>query len=147
MRLPEKGGRGDEMVPICGSRRKEPDMDGLETGLAPIERLGPTERSLEIFTDIGRRRITRHADLALRCVFSGYLSDGCSCRSTIPAGVVTAAWAREQRVGVCGDRLFHFAWRGEVWLAYGLQNSRVSGVYCPVPSAERDRHCVLEHAA
>jgi hypothetical protein len=84
-------------------------------------------------------------DPPLRCVSSGYLSDGCSCRSSIPSSVVTAAWgvARE-RGGVRVDRFFHFAWRGEVWLAYGLQDGHVRGVYCPTHRAERDEHASLD---
>jgi hypothetical protein len=123
-------------------------MNGFQTDLATIERLRPTDRFAEIFTDIGHRRIERksRSDLALRCVSSGYLSDGCSCRSTIPTGVVTAAWAREQRAGGRGDRFFHFAWLGDVWLAYGLQNGRVRGVYCPTHSAERDQRSIIRGA-
>ncbi len=83
-------------------------------------------------------------DRPLRCVSSGYLSDGCSCRSSIPASVVTAAWGGErERSGAHADRFFHFAWRGDVWLAYGLKNGRVRGVYCPSHSAERDEHSSL----
>jgi len=83
-------------------------------------------------------------DPPLRCVSSGYLSDGCSCRLSIPSSVVTAAWRVERERGaVCGDRLFHFAWRGEVWLAYGLRDGRVRGVYCPTHRAERDEHVSL----
>ncbi len=117
-------------------------MDGFETNLASPERLRPADR----FTDVGRRRMTRKSvpDPTLRCVSSGYLSDGCSCRSTISTSVVTAAWASEQRTGVRGDRLFHFAWHGEVWLAYGLKNGRIRGVYCPEHSAARDRRSFID---
>lgn len=83
-------------------------------------------------------------DRSLRCVSSGYLSDGCSCRLSIPCSVVTAAWRVErERGGACGDRFFHFAWRGDVWLAYGLRDGRVRGVYCPTHRAERDEHASL----
>jgi hypothetical protein len=76
-------------------------------------------------------------ELTLRCVSSGYMSDGCSCSCTIPAGVVAAAWARElERAG--GDRFFHFASGDGEWLAYGLENGLVRGLYCPAHSAERD---------
>jgi len=119
-------------------------MDGFQTDLATIEQLRPTDPA-EILTHVPRRRIARksRSELALRCVSSGYLSDGCSCRSTIPTGVVTAAWAREQRAGGRGDRFFHFAWRDDVWLAYGLQDGRVRGVYCPAHSAERDQRSFI----
>lgn len=119
-------------------------MDSSRAGLATIEQLRPAD-SAEIFGDIDRRRIAREsgAGRALRCVSSGYLADGCSCRSTIPTGVVAAAWAREQRAGARGDRFFHFAWRDDVWLAYGLQDGCVRGVYCPAHSVERDRRLLL----
>lgn len=92
-----------------------------------------------VLTDFERRRIVResNSESQLRCVSSGYLSDGCSCEATAPAGVAAAAWARELERSV-GDRFFHFAWRERVWLAYGLQSGRVRGVYCPSHSAERD---------
>jgi len=83
-------------------------------------------------------------DPPLRCVSSGYLSAGCSCRSSIPSSVVTAAWGVErERGGERGDCFFHFAWRGDVWLAYGLRDGRVRGVYCPKHRAERDEHSSL----
>ncbi len=129
-------------------------MDGLQTDLATIERLDaieqlePAQRPADLVTD-RRRRITRKRmqDVALRCVSSGYLAGECSCRATIPAGVVSAAWAREQRSGAAGDRFFHFAWEGEVWLAYAPRDGCVRGVYCPRHSAERDRRYGLEAAA
>jgi hypothetical protein len=94
-----------------------------------------------VVTNIASRRMLRQrpSDPSLRCVSSGYLSGGCSCRSTIPSGVVTDAWVRERRAGVHGDRFFHFTWHGEVWLGYGLKNGRIRGVYCPEHSAERDQ--------
>ncbi|HEX3512238.1 MAG TPA: hypothetical protein VHT27_14195 [Solirubrobacteraceae bacterium] len=73
----------------------------------------------------------------LRCVSSGYLTHGCSCEAQVPAEVVVAAWERE-RAERRGDRFFRFAWRGEAWLAYGLRNGRVRGVYCPEHRAERE---------
>jgi hypothetical protein len=76
-------------------------------------------------------------ELRLRCVSSGYLAGGCSCRCTIPAGAVIAAWARELEKAP-GERFFHFAWGGGEWLAYGLEDGLVRGVYCPDHSAERD---------
>ena len=89
--------------------------------------------------DIGRQRAARDGrmEVALRCVASGYLSDGASCRCTIPVGVVIAAWARELEKGP-GERFFHFAWHDGEWLAYGLEDGLVRGVYCPEHSAQRD---------
>ncbi len=78
-------------------------------------------------------------DRPMRCVSSGYLSGGCSCPATIPAGVVTAAWARElDRAGDRESRFFNFAWQGAVWLAFGLADGQIRGVYCPTHRAERD---------
>jgi hypothetical protein len=83
----------------------------------------------------------------MRCVSSGYLADGCSCRSSIPSGVVTTAWEEElARGGAPGDRFFRFAWHDGVWLAYGLRNGRVRGVYCPAHSAERDERSLLSQS-
>jgi hypothetical protein len=97
-------------------------------------------------TDLATRRILRRDPSAprLTCVSSGYLADGCSCRETIPTGVVTDAWAAQQRAGVQGDRFFHFTWRGEVWLAFGRRTGRIRGVYCPAHSAERDRRAPIK---
>jgi hypothetical protein len=74
----------------------------------------------------------------LRCVSSGYLSGGCSCQATIPIGVVAAAWARDlEQGGAREDRFFRFSWQDGDWLAFGLHDGRVRGVYCPEHSAER----------
>lgn len=90
------------------------------------------------------RYVPQRADeRALRCVSSGYLSHGCSCEAEIPAEVVVAAWARE-RTGGHDDRFFRFTWRGAAWLAYGLRNGRVRGVYCPEHLAEREEHATIE---
>jgi hypothetical protein len=76
---------------------------------------------------------------SLRCVSSGYMNDGCSCRSTVPAAVVDAAWEREvAHVGSREDRFFHFACEGEVWLAFGMASGEIRGVYCPTHRAERE---------
>jgi hypothetical protein len=89
----------------------------------------------------------RPLDGVLRCVSSGYLTDGCSCQATIPSSVVSAAWARElELIGAQEDRFFRFAWRGGVWFAFGLQDGRVRGVYCPKHSAVRAERSFLQHA-
>jgi hypothetical protein len=77
-------------------------------------------------------------DRPLQCVSSGYLSDGCSCSSRVPAAVVTAAWRNELECGRLCEGFFHFAWRGGVWLAYGQPDGRVRGVYCPAHRSERE---------
>jgi hypothetical protein len=94
---------------------------------------------LALARDTERHRSGRGSrlELALRCVSSGYLSGGCSCPRTIPAAVVLAAWARELE-RASGERFFHFAWGGGEWLAYGLMDGLVRGVYCPDHSAQRD---------
>src|SRR5437899_1851961 len=49
----------------------------------------------------------RKAARALRCLSSGYLSDGCPCRSSIPADLVKAAWLQElERGAVPGEGFF-----------------------------------------
>ena len=89
---------------------------------------------------LARTRGSRE-DRPLRCVSSGYLAEDCSCECAVPAGVAEAAWARELALEGSGeDRLFHFAWRGEVWLAYGLAGGEIRGVYCPTHRAAREAH-------
>jgi hypothetical protein len=74
-----------------------------------------------------------------RCVWTNHPSHDHHCREKIPAAVVIAAWRRElERGHPPADRFFHFAWRGCVWLAYGLLDGGVRGVYCPGHSAARD---------
>jgi hypothetical protein len=75
----------------------------------------------------------------LRCVSSGYLADDCSCSARVPAAVAIAAWHRELERGRPHDGFFNFAWRGGVWLAYGLPDGLVRGVYCPAHRAEREQ--------
>ena len=75
----------------------------------------------------------------LRCVSSGYLSDGCSCSARVPVAVAIAAWHRGLERGGPHDGFFHFAWRGGVWLAYGVPAGQVRGVYCPAHRCEREQ--------
>ena len=77
----------------------------------------------------------------LGCVWTGFRSAGRSCDSRIPADVVTSAWRSQlEQDGVPIDRFFRFTWRDGVWLAYGLKDGDVRGVYCPAHSAQRDEH-------
>jgi hypothetical protein len=70
------------------------------------------------------------------CVWSGI--DGCSCEQTISTDAVIAAWDRELEGGAAReDRFFHFIWEGGVWLAYGLADGDVRGVYCPSHNTQR----------
>ena len=128
-------------------------MDGYRAELLTIARSSHGELPRGARAVPARRRSSRVGrriarvdtlDRPLRCVSSGYLADRCSCRSSIPSSVVAAAWGVErERGGADGDRFFHFAWRGDVWLAYGLRDGRVRGVYCPSHSAERDERSFL----
>jgi hypothetical protein len=52
--------------------------------------------------------------------------------------VVTAAWRDELEGGRLGEGFFHVAWLGGVWLAYGLPDGRIRGVYCPSHRSERE---------
>ena len=81
------------------------------------------------------------ADERVKCVSSGYLEGGCSCRETTPAWVLKDAWARELEADiVSGDRFFVVAWMGATWLAYGERDGSVRGVYCPEHRAQRSAH-------
>lgn len=116
------------------------------TNLADAESCAPTSRSEEASSAAGAEAIGEGhvVDRLLRCVSSGYLADGCSCRSAIPSSVVSAAWASVlDRGGQAEDRFFRFAWRGGVWLGFGMQDGRVRGVYCPEHSAARAERCAV----
>ena len=76
-------------------------------------------------------------ELPLRCVWSGSV-ECCSCRSRIDREIVAGAWQRE--LDASGDRearFFHFIWDGGVWMAYGLADGEVRGVYCPSHNSQR----------
>src|ERR1700722_18963174 len=106
----------------CPTDAQRPDsVEDLEALLSGTPRLAPLPA--------GER--------GLRCVSSGYMSDGCSCEAAVPAQAVVAAWERERRERH-GDRFFAFTWNDQVWLGYGLRNGRVPGGYCPEHRAERD---------
>jgi hypothetical protein len=92
----------------------------------------------------------RGKDRPLSCVSSGYMSGGGSCPHTIPAGVVEAAWAAELGRTDRGSSFFYLRWRGQVWLAFGLADGQIRGVYCPTHRAERDARstgCEAQHYA
>jgi hypothetical protein len=74
----------------------------------------------------------------LKCVWSGYPNYDRDCRSRIPASVVVKAWQREMHLKGTVEGFFNFAWRSGVWLAFGLQDGGVRGVYCPTHCSERD---------
>jgi len=123
-----------------GKDSKEREMHGTQTHgsrTRPPRRLERHGVVIEMNT-LSRLRV-EHEDRPLRCVSSGYMADGCSCPCVIPAGVVVGVWARElERSSSPSDRFFRFAWRGEEWLAFGLADGRIRGLYCPTHRAERD---------
>jgi hypothetical protein len=138
-------------------------MNGFRAELLTIARSGHGEVSPGVLAGVGRRRGASHAehishgervsqgecgshgehdgalDTALRCVSSGYLIDGCSCQARVPAAVARRAWRRELEQGRLCEGFFHFAWREDVWLAYGLAGGGVRGVYCPAHRSEREQ--------
>jgi hypothetical protein len=92
---------------------------------------------VEVATAKIAQELGQLAELPMRCVWSDS-RDGCSCSSRIPAAVVKAAWRREQEAS--GDhegRFFHLIHDAGVWLAYGLENGHVRGVYCPAHNRQR----------
>jgi len=74
----------------------------------------------------------------MKCVWSGYPHYDRDCRSRIPASIVVKAWHREMRLNGAVEGFFNFSWRHGVWLAYGLSDGAVRGVYCPTHCSERD---------
>ena len=74
----------------------------------------------------------------LKCVWSGYPHYDRNCRSRIPASVVVKAWQREIQLKGTVEGFFNFEWRHGVWLAYGLRDGGVRGIYCPTHCSERD---------
>lgn len=74
----------------------------------------------------------------MKCVWSGYPHYDRDCRSRIPASVVVKAWHREMGRNGAVEGFFNFTWRHGVWLAYGLSDGGVRGVYCPTHCSERD---------
>ncbi|HEY8303162.1 MAG TPA: hypothetical protein VIG42_01110 [Solirubrobacteraceae bacterium] len=87
------------------------------------------------------------AEEPLKCVWSGFPNYDRSCRSRIPASVVVKAWHREMQLNGTGEGFFYFSWRSGVWLAYGLRDGGVRGVYCPTHCSERDSREPQEEAA
>jgi hypothetical protein len=77
-------------------------------------------------------------DRSLRCVWSSYPTYDRCCPAQVPAAVVSAAWGRELEHGH-HEGFFHFSWRGGAWLAYGLADGGVRGVYCSAHRAEREQ--------
>lgn len=74
----------------------------------------------------------------MKCVWSGFPDYNRDCRSRIPASIVIKAWHREIQLKDAIEGFFYFSWRNGVWLAYGLQDGGVRGVYCPTHCSERN---------
>lgn len=74
----------------------------------------------------------------MKCVWSGYPDYNRDCRSRIPASVVIKAWHREIQLKGTVEGFYYFSWRNGVWLAYGLRDGGVRGVYCPTHCVDRD---------
>lgn len=74
----------------------------------------------------------------LKCVWSGYPHNDRDCRSRIPASVVIKAWQREMQLKGTVEGFFNFTWRHGEWLAYGLCDGGVRGIYCPTHRSERE---------
>ncbi|MFZ2113197.1 MAG: hypothetical protein WAU77_05630 [Solirubrobacteraceae bacterium] len=79
----------------------------------------------------------------MKCVWSGHPHYDRDCRARIPASVVVKAWHREMGRNGAVEGFFNFTWRHGVWLAYGLSDGGVRGVYCPTHCSERDSREVL----
>jgi hypothetical protein len=64
----------------------------------------------------------------------------------VPAAVAAAAWEHERLAHPGEDRMFQFEFRGGTWLAFGVKNGGVRGVYCPQHNARRAEHYYDRHA-
>jgi hypothetical protein len=117
-------------------------MSSVQPGCSTIAQELGGEAFARVVTDLSGRRAARTSgteclEHGLGCVWSGY-SDGVCCHSRIPVSVVTRAWQAElEATGDREARFFHLIWQGGVWLAYGLENGTVRGVYCPSHNSER----------
>jgi hypothetical protein len=87
---------------------------------------------------LNRAGTTVTTKFPLRCVWTSHPHNDVSCTSRIPVRTVAAAWQRELETGRTRAGFFHFAYRGQVWLAYGLPDGSVRGVYCPAHRAQRE---------
>jgi hypothetical protein len=156
MKLPDRGIQDDKWMPDQGSLGR--DMDGYRAELLTIAQSGHGDLPPGLLAGVARRRISRAnaLDRPLRCVWSSHPSYDRCCRSRVPTDVVTEAWRGELERGRVSGGFFHFVWRGSVWLAYGLPDGLVRGVYCPSHRAEREERlgydpelvpAAIEHAA
>jgi hypothetical protein len=129
-----------DRTPKGDIKGREVVMEAMNTQATVTEREG-TDWDLAfsgLLADLTIPLGAQEAERSLRCVSSGYLAEGCSCGETIPYHVVTTAWTRALSRGHA-EGFFRFPWQEQVWLAYGLYDGHVRGVYCPAHSAERAR--------
>jgi hypothetical protein len=153
MELPETCMAGEEaVVPLVPNRVLPRTRRALAPSTLGSELEVRAEAPVSYVSEFTRRRRESPQPSAappLRCVWRGYLQGAGSCRSCVPERVVLAAWRRELQRGAPKDHFFRFTWQDCVWLAYGLKDGRVRGVYCPSHSADRDERlgCVDSAAA
>jgi hypothetical protein len=86
---------------------------------------------------VGASQVVGAGGELLRCVWSGHPDYTRDCRACIPSATVVSAWRREREDYGTAEGFFFFAWNERVWLAYGLRDGRVRGVYCPQHSTAR----------
>jgi hypothetical protein len=77
-------------------------------------------------------------ELPLQCVWTRQPTNDHRCGARVPARRVASAWRHELELDGIRADFFHFDWRGERWLAYGLPDGDVRGVYCPAHRAQRE---------
>jgi hypothetical protein len=148
MDCPKRETRAQEAASARGRRdRATGPLRVLEMQSASTPRPAAEAEPLDPFTArLAAREAARANPPAahLRCVSSGYPSHGGHCGATVPEEVATAAWEQERQDCLVGDRFFQFSWRGEAWLAFGVDGKGVRGVYCPAHSAERTKRSFMQ---
>jgi hypothetical protein len=111
-------------------------LRAVEPESQPVPRVRPVEAA-----STGHESEAAKVEVAeepLKCVWSGYPDYDRDCRSRIPASVVAKAWQREMQLKGTVEGFFYFSWRSGVWLAFGVADGGVRGVYCPTHCSERD---------
>jgi hypothetical protein len=142
--------KNDKKLPERGSAQEQIETVPSDQMPATTHRAAAEspQRGPAAVVQLQERR--RAIEEVLRCVSSGYMADGCSCTRTVPASAAVAGWSAEQARGGGGSRFFHFAWKGEMWLGFGLEDGSVRGIYCPPHRAEREARscgCEAQHYA
>jgi hypothetical protein len=124
-------------------RHHSSERDGRRLGQARVGSLEPPAviKGLANAVDESKDVVERPENVVeepMKCVWSGYPDYNRDCRSRIPASVVIKAWHREIQLKSTVEGFFYFSWRNGVWLAYGLRDGGVRGVYCPTHCVDRD---------